>query len=172
MKICPYCSNENQDTNRYCIACGAPLDDVKPVAEEPAVVEPAAEVPAAEAAPAEAAPAEPQESFYEPAQTSTESGGAKEDSLINPGHNNYNIPPVSYNQQVTPIPIGGYVAWSIAVILFCTIPGVIALYYVLKINKATTVEEQQQTLSTAKKVLIVGTALAVINLISTIGMNM
>ena len=76
------------------------------------------------------------------------------------------------NRTVTPIPIGGYIAWSIFVILFCTIPGVAALVYVLRINRAATVEEQLKTMDTAKKILIVGTVLAVLNLVSMIVSNM
>ena len=87
-----------------------------------------------------------------------------------PVYNNYDLG--ANNGTVTPIPIGGYVAWSIFVILFCTIPGIAALFYVLRINRATTPEEQLKTLDTAKKILIVGTVLAVINLVSTIASNM
>ena len=57
-------------------------------------------------------------------------------------------------------------------LLFCTIPGVAALIYVLRINKATTPEEQLKTLDTAKKILIVGTVLAVLNLVNIIVQNM
>ena len=76
------------------------------------------------------------------------------------------------NRPVEPMPIGGLVAWSIFVVLFCTIPGIVALFYVLRINRAATVEEQMKTMDTAKKILIAGTALAVFNLITQIAVNM
>ena len=52
------------------------------------------------------------------------------------------------------------------------IPGIAALIYVLRINRAATVEEQLKTMDTAKKILIVGTVLAVLNLVSMIVSNM
>ena len=80
---------------------------------------------------------------------------------------NYDPPQSSsYNPvPVEPIPTGALFAWSVAIILFCTIPGVIALLKVREINKATSAEEQMQKLSSAKKWLIAGTVLAVLNLI-------
>ena len=87
-----------------------------------------------------------------------------------PVHNSFDSG--ANNRTVTPIPIGGYIAWSIFVILFCTIPGIAALIYVLRINRAATVEEQLKTMDTAKKILIVGTVLAVLNLVSMIVSNM
>ena len=30
MKICPYCKNENPDTNKFCNYCGAQLSGVEP----------------------------------------------------------------------------------------------------------------------------------------------
>ena len=151
MKICPYCKNENEVSNKYCNYCGAPFENDTAKAEETAV--------------------EPAPSFepadYRPEQEN-EPPAAEESS-----HPSYDSAPVyGQNRPVEPVPIGGLVAWSIFVLLFCTIPGVVALFYVLKINRAATVEEQMKTMDTAKKILIAGTVLSVFNLINQIGMNM
>lgn len=151
MKICPYCKNENEVSNKYCNYCGAPFENDAAKTEETAV--------------------EPADSFepedYRPEQESDppaveENGYPAYDSADMSGQ----------NRPVAPVPIGGLVAWSIFVLLFCTIPGIAALFYVLKINRAATVEEQMKTMDTAKKILIAGTVLAVLNIISQIGMNM
>ena len=68
-------------------------------------------------------------------------------------------------QPVEPIPTGGLIAWGIFVLLFCTIPGVVALINTRKINRATSYEEQQHALDVTKKWLIAGTILAVLNMI-------
>ena len=151
MKICPYCKNENEVSNKYCNYCGAPFENETAKTEETSIE------PAASFEPAE----------YQPEQESDppaveESGYPAYDSA---GMNGQNRP-------VEPVPIGGLVAWSIFVVLFCTIPGIVALFYVLRINRAATVEEQMKTMDTAKKILIAGTALAVFNLITQIAVNM
>ena len=149
MKICPYCHNENENDNKFCNFCGAPFENDAAKAENTGV---------------ESVP-EVEPSDY---QTQENTVPAQESEV--PVHNSFD--PGANNGPVTPIPIGGYIAWSIFVILFCTIPGIAALIYVLRINRAATVEEQLKTMDTAKKILIVGTVLAVINLVSTIVSNM
>lgn len=149
MKICPYCHNENENNNKFCNFCGAPFENDAPKAENTA---------------AESVP-EFEPINYQPQESPAPAQGNEVPVYNNPDFG-------AGNETVTPIPIGGYVAWSIFVILFCTIPGVAALIYVLRINKATTREEQLRTLDTAKKILIVGTVLAVFNLVNVIVQNM
>ena len=149
MKICPYCHNENENSNKFSNFCGAPFENDAAKEENNAV---------------ESVPE------YEPNDYQPQDNPVPAQESEVPVYNNYDLG--ANNGTVTPIPIGGYVAWSIFVILFCTIPGIAALFYVLRINRATTPEEQLKTLDTAKKILIVGTVLAVINLVSTIASNM
>ena len=149
MKICPYCHNENENNNKFCNFCGAPFENDAPKAENTA---------------AESVP-EFEPINYQPQESPAPAQGNEVPVYNNPDFG-------AGNETVTPIPIGGYVAWSIFVILFCTIPGVAALIYVLRINKAATREEQLKTLDTAKKILIVGTVLAVFNLVNVIVQNM
>ena len=63
---------------------------------------------------------------------------------------------------------GGLLAWAIISILLCTIPGIVALLNVLRVNKCATVEEQQRALSQARTWCIVATVLGVLYLIYTI----
>ena len=69
-------------------------------------------------------------------------------------------------------PIGGLIAWAIFNTLGCLIPGAIALYYIFKINKAASYDEQQQLLTNTKRILVVGTVLCVLNLIMQFGGRM
>lgn len=149
MKICPYCHNENENDNKFCNFCGAPFENDAAKTESTEV---------------ESVPE------FEPIDYQTQESSAPAQESEVPVYNSYD--PGANNRPVTPIPIGGYIAWSIFVILFCTIPGVAALIYVLRINRAATVEEQLKTMDTAKKILIVGTVLAVLNLVSMIVSNM
>ncbi len=75
-------------------------------------------------------------------------------------------------QQVTPVPTGGLLAWAIITLLLCTIPGIVAVVKTTSINKATTVEEQQARISSAKTWCIVGTILGVLALIGQIGASL
>ena len=149
MKICPYCRNENENDNKFCNFCGSPFENDAAKTEKTEV---------------ESVPE------FEPIDYQTQESSAPAQESEVPVYNSYD--PGANNEPVTPIPIGGYIAWSIFVILFCTIPGVAALIYVLRINRAATVEEQLKTMDTAKKILIVGTVLAVLNLVSMIVSNM
>ena len=70
--------------------------------------------------------------------------------------------PGAPNMGFTPVPEyanGGLIAWSVVTLLFCTIPGVIALINAVAINKCATVEEQRKKISTTKTCCIVGTIL-------------
>ncbi len=149
MKICPYCHNENENDNKFCNFCGAPFENDAAKAENTEV---------------ESVPE------FEPIDYQTQENTVPAQESEVSVHNSFD--PGANNGPVTPIPIGGYIAWSIFVILFCTIPGIAALIYVLRINRAATVEEQLKTMDTAKKILIVGTVLAVLNLVSMIVSNM
>ena len=149
MKICPYCRNENENDNKFCNFCGSPFENDAAKTENTEV---------------ESVPE------FEPIDYQTQESSAPAQESEVPVYNSYD--PGANNRPVTPIPIGGYIAWSIFVILFCTIPGIAALIYVLRINRAATVEEQLKTMDTAKKILIVGTVLAVLNLVSMIVSNM
>lgn len=149
MKICPYCHNENENNNKFCNFCGAPFENDAEKADNTAD---------------ESVPE------FEPIDHQLQDSPVPAQESEVPAYNNSDFG--ANNRTVTPIPIGGYVAWSIFVILFCTIPGIAALIYVLRINRAATPEEQLKTLDTAKKILIVGTVLAVLNLVSTIVANM
>ena len=76
-------------------------------------------------------------------------------------------------QPVAPIPTGGLMAWAIITLLLCTIPGIVAIVKTTGINKATTVEEQQKRMSSAKTWCIVGTVLGILALIGSVAnMNM
>ena len=149
MVKCKYCGGENPDKNKFCMNCGAPLDhDAADAVEQQDFTE--------EDLPAQADVPEP-----EPFQ---EDPFGQPQPALDPAVNMSNAP-------VEPIPIGGLIAWAVFVILGCWIPGAAALYYIFKINKAQSVEEQQQLLGNAKKILIVGTVLSALNLLRMIGMR-
>ena len=74
-------------------------------------------------------------------------------------------------QPVAPVPVGGMIAWSIITIFLCTIPGVVGLVYTLKINKSTSVDDQQKALKTAKIWCTVGTVLGILSIIGTLAAN-
>ncbi len=73
-----------------------------------------------------------------------------------------------YPQPVAPVSTGGLLAWAIITLFLCTIPGIVAIVKTTGINKATTVEEQQAKISSAKTWCIVGTVLGVLALIGSI----
>ena len=67
MANCPYCGTEVQEGVKFCTNCGASLENVEPIVNEPAPVQPPFEAPAQQAAsaqpyqqpqPAQAAPAQ------------------------------------------------------------------------------------------------------------------
>ena len=71
-------------------------------------------------------------------------------------------------QPVAPVPTGGLMAWSIITLLLCTIPGIVAIVKTSGINKATTVEQQQAQISSAKTWCIVGTVLGILAVIGSL----
>ena len=146
-KICPYCDSENSDSAKFCTSCGASL---------------------AEAAVTETAVAET-DAFADPADEAVNQASDIRDDA--PVVESPYAPPY-YGEPVVPIPIGGLIAWSVIVILFCLIPGIVALVKVLGINSAPTVEEQQRRLASAKVWLIVGTVLGALSLIGGVGSRM
>ena len=44
MKICPVCTNENPDTNKFCNFCGAQLSDVEPAESNGTEADPLSEI--------------------------------------------------------------------------------------------------------------------------------
>lgn len=88
-----------------------------------------------------------------------------------PGSNPYQAQPQPryyVPQPVTPVPTGGLLAWSIITLLLCLIPGIVAIVKTTGINKATSVEEQQKLISSAKTWCIVGTVLGVLAMIGAV----
>ena len=89
--------------------------------------------------------------------------------------NSYGSAPQGYQPYSAPVPAystGGLMAWSIITLLLCTIPGIVAIVKTTQINKATTVEEQQKTISSAKTWCIVGTILGILAVIGSLAQNM
>ena len=139
---CKYCGGENPDDNKFCMNCGAPLDH-------------------------DAQDAVEQQGFHEgnpPAQTDFLSPEPEEipSQPYSDPQPFYQTSPGVSGPAVEPVPIGGYIAWAIFNIIGCWIFGAVALYYIFKINKAATYEEQQQLLTNTKRILIVGTVLCVL----------
>ena len=141
---CKYCGGENPDNNKFCMNCGAPLDhDAQDEVEQHEYAE--ENLPVQTEEPGPAPEPTPQDSYnnvrppYDPAA-----------GMSGPA--------------VEPVPIGGLIAWAIFNTLGCLIPGAVALFYIFKINKAASYEEQQQLLTNTKRILIVGTVLCVLNL--------
>ena len=153
MFICPYCGSENADENKFCDNCGAPLKErnTDVTVQESSVLN----------------------------DSSADSYGSAGDDSPNSydqpyqgGAQNYGSPTyISPGQMVEPIPTGGLVVWAVVVLLLCWIPAAFALYYIFKINKATSYEEQQDLLKKAKTALIIGSVLGVLNLVSQIGLR-
>lgn len=81
----------------------------------------------------------------------------------------YTYSPTPFDSKIPEIAIGKYVAWSVFDILFSLVFGILGLVFVLRINKSKTVEEQQKNLKTARIFLIIGTVLAILNIVIMIG---
>lgn len=71
-------------------------------------------------------------------------------------------------QPVPPVSTGGLMAWAIITLFLCTIPGIVAIVKTAGINKATTVVEQQDRMSSARTWCIVGTVLGVLSLLGAL----
>ena len=146
---CKYCGGENPDNNKLCMNCGAPLDhDAQDAVEQQEYAE--EKLPAQTEAPKpvpEQIPSEPHNYGQQPYASTT-------------------------GPAVEPVPIGGLIAWAIFNTLGCLIPGAVALFYIFKINKAASYEEQQQLLTNTKRILVVGTVLCLLNLFLQFGGRM
>ena len=191
MKICPYCKNENPDTNKFCNYCGAQLSGVEP--EGGPVEEPdfsrffaPEEAPAANiAGPGRSAQYEdfagrpggqgsaqpgagnvPQpggQGAYQPGTRNVPQPGVRRGGRKkNPPQ--YTYSPTPFDSKIPEIAIGKYVAWAVFDILFSLLFGILGLVFVLKINKSETVEEQQKNLKYARIFLIIGTVIAALNI--------
>ena len=146
---CKYCGGENPDSHKFCMNCGAPLDhDAQDAVEQQDYAE--------EEFTMETEPPKPETVEIPPEQFN------EVQPHFDPSVNMSGMP-------VEKIPLGGLIAWAVFVILGCWIPGVVALYYIFKINKAASYEEQQQLLTNAKRILIVGTVLSALNLFRMVG---
>ena len=144
MKKCVYCGGENPDDNKFCMNCGAPMDhDAQDTAEQQEHVE-------------ESLPVQTQAPKPAPEQVPSAPENYGQQPIVSTGGMS--------GPAVEPVPIGGLIAWAIFNTLGCLIPGAIALFYIFKINKASSYEEQQQLLTNTKRILIVGTVLCVLNL--------
>ena len=192
MKICPYCKNENPDTNKFCNYCGAQLSGVEP--EGGPVEEPdfsrffaPEEAPAANiAGPGRSAQYEdfagrpggqgsaqpgagnvPQpggQGAYQPGTRNVPQPGVQRGGRKkNPPQ--YTYSPTPFDSKIPEIAIGKYVAWAVFDILFSLLFGILGLVFVLKINKSETVEEQQKNLKYARIFLIIGTVIAAMNIL-------
>ena len=95
MKICPYCRNENENDNKFCNFCGSPFENDAAKTENTEV---------------ESVPE------FEPIDYQTQENTVPAQESEVSVHNSFD--PGANNGPVTPIPIGGYIAWSIFVILF------------------------------------------------------
>ena len=144
MAFCPNCGSALPENSNHCPNCGAPVNN------------------SSYAAPDAAQPAGGQQNTYD-----QQSYGQQPYGQQGMGYGN------AYGgfQPVSPIPVGGMIAWSIITIFLCTIPGIVGLVYTLRINKCTTVEEQQKALKTAKTWCIVGTVLGILSVIGTLAAN-
>ena len=189
MKICPYCKNENPDTNKFCNYCGAQLSGVEP--EGGPVEEPdfsrffaPEEAPAANiAGPGRSAQYEDfagrpggqnavrQRVYRTGGQGSAQPGAG---NVPQPGVRRggrkknppqYTYSPTPFDSKIPEIAIGKYVAWAVFDILFSLLFGILGLVFVLKINKSETVEEQQKNLKYARIFLIIGTVIAALNIL-------
>ena len=76
--------------------------------------------------------------------------------------------PLASVQSVPPYPTGGLMAWAIISLLFCTIPGIVAIVKVSGINKAVSVSDQQQRISSAKTWCTIATVLGIIAVIVSV----
>ena len=95
-------------------------------------------------------------------------------SYANPGNaydqNNEYGQNAAYGQPAAPskYPSGGLIAWAVVTLLFCRIPGIVALVYALSINSSATVADQQKKISNAKLWCIIGTVLGVLSILLAI----
>ena len=164
MAFCTACGAQNDDASKFCIYCGAKMEQSAPE-PEPAPYDPpnlSEQPPQHIYEPAQPAqqpyqqPSQPVQQTYQ--QPSQPAQGYQQQSYGQPG----------FSQYVAPIPTGGLMAWSIITLLLCLIPGIVALVKTTGINKSATVEEQQKKYSSARTWCIIGTVLGVLSVIGSI----
>ena len=179
MAVCTNCGTPNPDGSKFCTGCGAPLVGTEAAAAAAAAA--AAVIPEAPAAPEIPVPAEP---AAPEAPASAQPESPVPELTLNPPQPTYTPPQPDFSapqpaytppqpdfsapQAPAPVATGGLLAWAIISILLCTIPGIVALLNVLRVNKGATFEEQQRALSQARTWCIVATVLGGLNLIYTI----
>ena len=150
MPFCPNCGAEIESGVSFCPYCGgqttAPGNTQSQMPEPPAAPEPPVD---------QFYPQAPQQDYSQPNQ-----------QPVYP--QNYSQP---VQEQVTPVPTGGLIAWSIITILLCWILGIVALVQTIGINKATTVAEQQKKISTARTCCIIGTVVGILSIIGSVAAN-
>lgn len=158
MSFCQNCGGQNADSSKFCQFCGSALS---PSAPSPAADQP---VQPTYSEPTYNQPTYPQpdQSYNQPSYNQPAQGYGQQQ--------NYQ-PYAAATQYVAPVATGGLLAWSIVTLLLCTIPGIVALVQTGKINKATTYEQQQKAMSSAKTWCIVGTVLGVLALIGSMIAN-
>ena len=78
----------------------------------------------------------------------------------------YGQAPFSYDPPIQES-TGGLLAWSIIILLLCTIPGIVALIMTTGINSCATRTEQLKKKANAKTWCIVGTVLSALYVIGT-----
>lgn len=144
MAYCQHCGSSVPDGSSFCTNCGAPLKD---------------------------------QSSPNNSNTSSSYNNSYSNGYNNSYSNNsYGSAPQGYQPYSAPVvpaySTGGLMAWSIITLLLCTIPGIVAIVKTTQINKATTVEEQQKTISSAKTWCIVGTILGILAVIVSLTQNM
>lgn len=146
MATCPTCGAFVPDNSPACTYCGTALNAAASM-QQPE--NNGFEVPADSQIPQQPV----QQTYQQPAQQPVQQPYAA---------------PVYTPQPVAPVSTGGLIAWSIITILLCTIPGIVALVNTLNINKAMSVEEQQQKIKNAKLWYIIGTVLGVLAVIGSV----
>ena len=191
----PNCGNKNPDTNKFCNYCGAQLSGVEPVggpAKEPdfsrffapeqapadntagqnksAQYEDFNRGPGGQGAYQQGGQGASQPASYQNIQRTYRQGAGNVSSTN--GRRAVRKTPPQYTYSATPfdskipeIAIGKYIAWSVFDILFSLLFGILGLVFVLKINKSDTVEEQQKNLKYARIFLIIGTVIAILNIV-------
>ncbi|MBO4418282.1 MAG: hypothetical protein J5789_00420 [Oscillospiraceae bacterium] len=146
MKKCSFCGRNNPDENTRCATCGCTLPESANQPESGSAG-----------------------SYTNPHNVNSQSngygqGGYNQYNGYGQGdYNQYN----SYGRNYAPprYPSSGLIAWSIVTLLFCTIPGIVALVYAVGINSSTSSAEQERKISNAKTWCTVGTVLSVLALI-------
>ena len=131
MDICPNCGAANAEGSNFCTYCGS-----KMMLNEAA----------------------------QPVQQSYDYGSAyKPEDYADPiyayGNQDFAQPPVTAGNKPEPVKTGWLMAWSIATLLLCTIPGIVAIATTTSINKVASEEDQNKKIRLAKIWCTVGTVI-------------